>query len=196
MAEKQVSREIDLFETILINIFDRLVRTNANETEFYIRKVRNDSSFKGAIFSTLVKTIYFNQFETKENQSVACKEKVMTIPVVIYAQKDFYLLESMNEKIKMLITAGLIEYWNFEGINKQRISQKNEKNPKILTLYHVSGCFYILVFDWLLSLIFFPSHLLLLGSLQLFLLFIYIFVCTFLQHLKMLRSRLPEQIAS
>jgi hypothetical protein len=65
-----------------------------------------------------MRVIYFNQFETKENQNVACKEKVMTIPVVIYARKDFYLHESINEKIKRLITAGLIEYWNIKDINK------------------------------------------------------------------------------
>jgi hypothetical protein len=140
--------------------FNRLIGTQPNETLFYINKVRSDSSFKGGVVTVLTRMIYFNQFETKENQSVACKEKMMMIPVVICARKDFYLLEAMNKKIQMLLTGGLIQYWNNKDINKRLVGQKAKGGPKILTLHHVSGCFYILLIGWLLSLIFFIGEIL------------------------------------
>jgi hypothetical protein len=63
---------------------------------------------------------------------------------------------------------------------------------------HVLGCFTLLqkFENFFPSHLLFPCHLLFLGSRQLLLLCIYLCVGFFVEHIKMLRSRLSKQLAS
>jgi hypothetical protein len=97
-----------------------------------------------------MRSIYYNQV-SRENFGIICKEILMTIPVVIYMRKDFYLLDALNEKIKALKAAGLIEFWNYENIDKKLIHVRKENEPKILTVDLIIGCFYLLFFGMVLS---------------------------------------------
>jgi len=76
----------------------------------------------------------------------------MTIPIVIYTKKNFYLLQAMNDKIESLIAAGLIEYWHSLSYNKELLT-KHSIPPKVLTFDHLSGCFYIWICGCLVSLL-------------------------------------------
>jgi len=71
-----------------------------------------------------------------------CREPFMTVPIVIYAKKNFYLIQAMNDKIESLKGAGLIEYWYSQQFLEEM--SKEEKSPEVLTLAHLSGCFQIL----------------------------------------------------
>lgn len=70
----------------------------------------------------------------------------MTISVVIYVKKDFYLLDALNEKIELLKAAGLIEFWNSQDIDEHFLKTKDSNHPKVLTLKRLLGCFHILAF--------------------------------------------------
>ena len=69
----------------------------------------------------------------------------MTIPIVIYTNKNFYLLQAINEKIESFIAAGLVEYWHSLSYNEELLT-KQSNPPKVLTFHHLSGCFYIWIF--------------------------------------------------
>lgn len=71
-----------------------------------------------------------------------CRENFMTIPIVIYVKKGFYLLEAMNDKIESLIAAGLIEYWHSLSYTKALLADTGN-TPQVLTFNHLSGSFYI-----------------------------------------------------
>ena len=103
----------------------------------------HDSSFKGAFLRSKTAVLYWNQerFRKGEKLFTVCKEPFMTISVVLYMRKNFFLVDAINDKISMLQSAGLIEFWHSKAID-ERITD-NQKNfiPKPLKLKHLLGCF-------------------------------------------------------
>lgn len=93
-----------------------------------------------------------NQKNDKISRYEICKEFVTTIPVVIYTKKDFYLLNALDEKIRLLKAAGLIDFWNFQDVDKRFLNDPDPKTPKTLQLHHLFGCFQILIAGWLVGL--------------------------------------------
>ena len=67
----------------------------------------------------------------------------MSISIVMYTQKNFYLTEALNEKISLFQAAGLIQYWHIYE-RKNFIDGSNP--PKILTFHQLLGAFQILSF--------------------------------------------------
>jgi hypothetical protein len=65
----------------------------------------------------------------------------MTVPIVTYARKHFYLIQAINERIESLKGSGLIEYWY--SLQFLKVFTKEQKSPEILTLHHLSGSFEI-----------------------------------------------------
>lgn len=64
----------------------------------------------------------------------------MSISIVMYTQKNFYLTEALNEKISLFQAAGLIQYWHFYE-RKNFIEASNPR--KALTFHHLLGAFQI-----------------------------------------------------
>ncbi|CAG9809741.1 unnamed protein product [Chironomus riparius] len=81
-----------------------------------------------------------------------CREHFLLIPIVIYAKKNFFLMQAINEKIEILRAAGLIEYWFLLSLSKE-FENKMPNHPKVLTFDHLSGCFYIWIFGCSLSIL-------------------------------------------
>lgn len=138
--------------------FSIKVITNS-EKNFYLRKIQSDATFKGAYIRSLTMTLYNNQISDKNSRFKICKEALMTTPVVIYTRKDFYLLDSFNEKIEIFKAAGLIDYWNFKNIDKKHLNYEETTNRKVLNLHHLFGCFQVLISGLIFSLIAFILEL-------------------------------------
>lgn len=66
----------------------------------------------------------------------------MSISIVMYTQKNFYLTEALNEKISLFQAAGLIQYWH---IYERKNFIDNSNPPKILTFHQLLGAFQILL---------------------------------------------------
>lgn len=116
--------------------------------------MKTDSTFKGAYGGSITYFLYTNQISSKDMNNKFCKDIFLTIPVVIYITKNFYLLEALNDKIKLLNSAGLINFWHFhQYIDENALTRKlkGSENPKVLTLYHFEGCFGILLCGILIS---------------------------------------------
>lgn len=98
---------------ILTNFFSfvRFIALTISERKKFIEDAR-ESTFKGAILRSLNSILYSNQLNYANQKMITfiCKEHFMSIPVVIFTRKNFYLLESINEKISIFQAAGLIEF--------------------------------------------------------------------------------------
>jgi hypothetical protein len=96
--------------------------------------------------------LYYNQNIYKDSSYKYCKDILLTVPVVIYSRKDFYLLASLNEKIEILKAAGLIQFWPTKNFDRQLLNYQSPQPKKPLTLKHFVGSFSILVTGCLISL--------------------------------------------
>lgn len=71
-----------------------------------------------------------------------CRERLLNIPIVIYTKKNFFLLHEINEKLRAMKTAGLIEYWHSQQFSKD-LSKHATKRPKVLKMTHLYGSFQV-----------------------------------------------------
>lgn len=65
----------------------------------------------------------------------------------------------MNEKIEQLVQFGFITFWYRENFNTDFSKAKHFKYPKVLTLPHLLGCFYILIVGCAASILIFVIEL-------------------------------------
>lgn len=105
----------------------------------------NDPDFKGVFFRSLTGVLYQNQKNFNGTRFLLCKEKFLTIPVVIYVQKGFYLLQSLNEHIWQLDAGGLLDYWHSQIIDSRYLNVIESQEPSAIELHHLSGCFLLLL---------------------------------------------------
>lgn len=132
-----------------------MVIVSIEEMRDYASRINTDPTFTGAYLQSLHKVLYLNQFQPLDLRKKYCKEVFMTMPEVIYMKKDFYLLDELNEKIELMKAAGLIKFWSFRDIDKNKLNAKETTQPKILTLNHFNGCFWILTVGAVISLVIF-----------------------------------------
>jgi hypothetical protein len=111
----------------------------------------NDPSFKGAFFRSLTGVLYENQKNFNGTRYLICKEKFLTIPVVIYVRKGFYLLHALNEHISRLEAGGLISYWHSQIIDERYLKIVESQEPSVIELHHLSGGFLLLLIGCLIA---------------------------------------------
>lgn len=130
-----------------------------NEKIETIQKVRNDPNFPGAIALSLRSMLYMNQIlGVNERRYYYCNEILVMVPIVIYTQKDFFLINEINNKIEVFKSAGLIEYWDFKGGDEKALN--TGKYPGVLTIDHLTGSFQILILGSFISSIVFIIEIL------------------------------------
>lgn len=111
---------------------------------FYLKLINGNSSFKGVVGNALTMALYTNQISPENSRQKICDEVFATVPMVIYAQKNFWLLQALNDKIELLKSAGLINFWYFQFIDNKYSEALDVKRPKVLTMAQFQGCFGIL----------------------------------------------------
>lgn len=139
-----------IFEIVTCLI--RVILIRSEDGNALLRKIRSDPNYKSAKLEPLTKIIYLNYVAAnmKEPRYQVSKEVFVMVPIVIYTQKDFFLLNAINEKLEMFLSAGLIDHWSFE--NNFHREADNIEIPNVLTLEHLSGAFYILALGCVLGL--------------------------------------------
>lgn len=121
--------------------FHRIVNITSQRREQMLTEIENPS-FKGTVILGLYKILHRNFMNRDKFQLIICKERLMSISIVMYTQKNFYLTEALNEKISLFQAAGLIQYWHIYE-RKNFIDDSNP--PKILTFHQLLGAFQILL---------------------------------------------------
>lgn len=120
-----------------------------------MEKIRNEPTFKGAFGRSLFKTLYDHQISPNNTRNKILKETFLTVPIVIYTKKEFYLLDELNKKIELLKSSGLIDYWHNQEVNKGALTEHNLGGPRILRIGELLGCFQILLSGCLIGLVIF-----------------------------------------
>lgn len=112
-------------------------------------RLRRDENFKAAQLASLIDIQLYNILFN--NEATYCKDVIVTIPIVMYTKKDFYLLNAINRKIQQIIEAGLVEFWFLERVNSSYYMKKEESSPEILNMDELSGGFAILYLGLIFS---------------------------------------------
>ena len=127
--------------------------------EKYLGMIHSDSDFKGTMGRPLTNTLFFNQKVSKDKRRIICRETYMSIPLVILAQKNFYLLDAFNEKLDIMNQAGLIDFWYREDVKKSDLKDEATKTRTVLSLTDFLACFQVLIFGLIASFIVFLIEL-------------------------------------
>lgn len=107
-----------------------------------IMKKLTSSSFEAAMVSGLNEILILNQENEYNFTFKFCKERVMGIPIVIYFKKNYFLIPAINKVISNLNSAGLIEKWHYNYIDKRYLKENDDPvGPKVITLDNLIGCF-------------------------------------------------------
>lgn len=122
-----------------------------DELEHQLMMIRTQAFYKTAFGRSLLKVVYGNQKSQKNLRNVICKEFFMSVPTVIYTQKNFFLLSVLNKKIEALKAAGLIDFWQSLDLDTGILSEKEPKGPKVLTMKQIMGSFQVLFFGYVIS---------------------------------------------
>jgi hypothetical protein len=128
------------------NMKFRKQRNVVNSTTLEKRKRETfDPFFKGAVTSSMEQVLYFNKINKNSSTLTVCKEFLFTFQYGIYFRKNSYLQEVFNEKISILKSSGLIDFWASDFINSQFLNFKtSDKSPKQLNIAQLKGGFEIL----------------------------------------------------
>lgn len=110
-----------------------------------------DSTLKVAFALSYPQTIYYNQDRPKGLRDEISNEIFLAVPIVIYTRKDFFMLHTLDKEIDKLKTAGLIDHWNSEDIHFEILKEKDPRDPKLLTLTQLTGCFQLFLFGSFVS---------------------------------------------
>lgn len=128
--------------------------------DHYMEKINFGSNFKGVYEESLLRALYFNQLKPFNSRYHICNEVFMTIPIVIYTRKNFYLIDELNEKIENLKAAGLINLWNYQPIDERIRFEHDMTKATALRLEQLVGIFEIFGAGLLISFFVFAVELL------------------------------------
>lgn len=124
------------------------------------RKRTLDSNFKGAVSSPLFEIVHLNKLNFKSFAFRTLREPLNNNFAVFYFQKNFYLLDAINEKISILKAAGLVDYWIKKDIDPTFLHVKQENlGPQKLNIEHLLGCFELLLVGIILGLVAFSLEM-------------------------------------
>lgn len=120
----------------------------------------SDSNFKGTLTHTSSLIVFKNEQKGRKFTNLFCKEYLMTISMVAYLRKNFYLTEMVNEKIGFFHTAGLINIWDRMSTKIFKVSHINAADTrKPITLKNFKGVFMIYLIACLTSCIIFTIEI-------------------------------------
>lgn len=118
----------------------RSVKIIKNEEELIFGRPLEEN-VKSAFMTSATDIIYRNQQHYKEFVLTVCKEQVLTVNIVMYFPKNFYLRDAIDRKIRSLSTSGLLQYWTQKYADPKFINIKRnmQSGPKKLNVHHLFG---------------------------------------------------------
>lgn len=108
--------------------------------------------FKGVVFQYITNTLYNNRENFKSFTYKICREPLMTNHVVFYFSKSFYLIDEINDKIRIFRSSGIINYFvsRYADEKFRKIEMTND-GPSQLTVNHFIGIIQLWIFGLAVS---------------------------------------------
>lgn len=126
-----------------------MMKVSEPEGKNYIKRLTTDASLKVVVGRSSITAHYLNQMSRSAKNAIS-REVFMTVPIVIYSRQDFYLLNSINEEIEQLKASGLIDFWTYQSVKRDKTPTISSL-PKALQVKHFKGSFYIVALGWSVS---------------------------------------------
>jgi hypothetical protein len=123
----------------------RTVETNVSYLFQQTSKIQSGLRFNEAALRSLTTLNYALQKEQEQNRQDIHKIPFLSLPLVIYSQKNLAVMNELDDKIELMKAAGLINFWYSQFINEDLIKNKPSKRPKVITLKQFKGIFGILM---------------------------------------------------
>lgn len=99
----------------------------------------------------MTEVIEANQRNKKFLAHKICRELIVTMNTVMYFQKNFFLADTINQKINCLISSGIMNHLIEKYIDmKFLVFKEPAKGPRQLTMEHLKGAFYV----WIICCVF------------------------------------------
>lgn len=118
------------------------------------------STFKGNFIMSLNEMLGFNQNNIYNYTFKACREVFVTVSVVIYFRKHFFLIDAINDVIGKLESGGLIEQWHSNFLDERLLNaDTSHRGPKKLTVNQLLGCLELYCGGCLLATVCFAAEL-------------------------------------
>jgi hypothetical protein len=103
-----------------------------------------DSTFKGAVCSSIDEVIYLNEMNSKNFTLRISSEYLKAAQIVLLFRKNSFLVDVFNEKLSALKAGGLIDFWIANHMDPRHLkSEKLESGPSTVKLYQLSAIFII-----------------------------------------------------
>lgn len=104
-----------------------------------------DPNYDGVVTWSIERVAYFNKVNSKNLTLTVCKEFLFTFQYGIYFQKNSYLAKAFNEKLSLMKSSGLIDFWASDYIKSEFLHSAHDASPpQKLNLNQMSGGFQIL----------------------------------------------------
>lgn len=145
--------------------FPSALQVPATEVEAYRMKTLNPN-FRGGVIASMDEVVYHNRLNIKNFTFRVMKEEVFMAQVAILFQKNSYLKDAFDQKMKLLKSNGLINYWISQYIDYSysRVKKTNKAPEKLNVQQLVGGfkiCFYglcIATISFILELLVYASR--------------------------------------
>lgn len=120
-----------------------------------------NSDNKIAVIASFDQIVHINKLNLNNFTLHVCKENIFMVQVVIFLQKNSFLKEAFDQKITMLKTNGLINFWISKYMTYSYLVQEPPiKGPEKLNFDQVHGAFQVWFACLLVSVLFFILELL------------------------------------
>lgn len=120
-----------------------------------------DPTFKGAVLRRLDDILFYNRKNRLRKTYNVLENPLLVSPTVIYLRKNSYLTETLNEKLNLLKSNGIIDYWIGHYLGSQYLKIKDQtSHNKAMTLKALSGAFEVLLVGVVISCLAFVAELL------------------------------------
>lgn len=116
-----------------------------------LRKKTLDPSFKGAVVGPLSEVMYENKKNYKNFTYHVLPEVLLSMPVAMYYPKNHFLASTVNSKIRIIQSAGLIDKLMSKYLEMPK--QTPSTGPSKLSVKHLAGGLYIYVGGCLIAMI-------------------------------------------
>lgn len=119
-----------------------------------------DDTLKATFMTSMTDIIYRNQQHYKSFVLKVCMEELMTVNIVMYFPKHYYLREAINEKLSELLTAGLLQHSIKKYADTKYFNMASKgTGPTKLNVTHLFGIFNIWLIGCAIAIIIFTIEI-------------------------------------
>ena len=133
---------------------------NSSIIEFKKRATLNPY-YNCAVTSSIEQVLYYNKMNYRNSTLTVCLETLFTFQYGIYYRKNSYLKSLFDEKISVMKSSGLINFWASDFIDIKYLNIKlSEETPRKLNIEQLKGGFEVLYIGVVIGLVIFLCEIL------------------------------------